>query len=109
VHTRASSTAINKVSIAFQILFGLSMDPHVKWQILDLVTAHCTSQRKTCLQTKLCCELSNLYPSGEEASQLSNTICQFVTAARAFVFLLYSCQVLARPNLDDNNWWNQYP
>jgi hypothetical protein len=60
---------------------------------LDLVTAHCTSQRKTCLQTKLCCELSNLYPSGEEVSQLSDTICQFVTAARAFVSLLYSCQL----------------
>jgi len=34
VHTRASSIAINKVSIAFQILFGLSMDPHVKWQMI---------------------------------------------------------------------------
>jgi hypothetical protein len=60
---------------------------------LDLVTAHCTTQRKTCLQTKLCCELSNLYPSREEASQLSDTICQFVAAARAFVSLLYSCQL----------------
>ncbi len=44
---------------------------------LDVVTAHCTSQRKTCeLQTKLCCELSNLYPSREEASQLSDIICR---------------------------------
>jgi hypothetical protein len=60
---------------------------------LDLVTAHCTSQRKTCLQTKLCCELSNLYPSREEASELSDTICKFVTAARPFVSLLYSCQL----------------
>jgi hypothetical protein len=61
---------------------------------LDLVTAHCTSQRKTCwLQTKLCCEPSNLYPSREEASQLSDTICEFVAAARPFVSLLYSCQI----------------
>ncbi len=57
---------------------------------LDVVTAHCTSQRKTCMQTKLCCELSNLYPSPDEAAQLSDTICQFVTAARPFVSFLYS-------------------
>ncbi len=55
---------------------------------LDLVTACCTSQRRTrltCLQTKLCCELS-LYLSREEASQLSDTICRFVTTARALHF-----------------------
>jgi hypothetical protein len=40
VHTRASSTAINKVSIAFQILFGLSMDPHVKWQMIWTSSLH---------------------------------------------------------------------
>jgi hypothetical protein len=34
-----------------------------------------------------------LYPSREEASQVSDTICQFVTAARPFVSLLYSCQL----------------
>jgi len=40
VHTRASSTAINNVSIAFQILFGLSMDPHVKWQMIWTSSLH---------------------------------------------------------------------
>ncbi len=40
VHTRASSTAINKVSVAFQILFGLSMDPHVKWQMIWTSSLH---------------------------------------------------------------------
>jgi len=40
VHTRASNTAINKVSIAFQILFGLSMDPHVKWQMIWTSSLH---------------------------------------------------------------------
>jgi len=34
-----------------------------------------------------------LYPSREEASQLSDTTYQFVTAARPFVSLLYSCQL----------------
>jgi hypothetical protein len=34
-----------------------------------------------------------LYPSREEASQLSDTIRQFVTAARPLVSLLYSCQL----------------
>jgi hypothetical protein len=58
---------------------------------LDLVTARCTSQRRTrltCLQTKLCCELSS-YPSREEASQLSDTICRFVTTARALRFFAF--------------------
>jgi len=45
-----------------------------------------------------------LYPSREEASQLSDTICQFVTAPRPFISLLYSCQL---PSADKGKFGRQ--
>ncbi len=55
---RASSTAINNVSIAFQTLFGLSMDAYVKLQMISTLSLHAAPVNVGPAQVKPACKRS---------------------------------------------------